>query len=53
MSASEGDADAELQRACGPAPPQACLVLDATAIWWRILLDPDSRELDDDFSDEE
>ena len=27
-------------RACGPAPPEACHVLDATALWWRILLDP-------------
>lgn len=42
--------DAELRRACGPAPPEACDVLGATALWWRILLDPDSRELDDEFS---
>ncbi|MEN3339538.1 MAG: hypothetical protein V7647_3214 [Acidobacteriota bacterium] len=42
--------DAELRRACGPAPPEACEVLSATALWWRILLDPDSRELDAEFS---
>ena len=42
--------DAELRRACGPAPPEACEVLGATALWWRILLDPESRELDDEFS---
>jgi hypothetical protein len=42
--------DAELRRACGPAPPEACHVLDATALWWRILLDPESRVLDDAFS---
>ena len=42
--------DAELQRACGPAPPEACDVLAATALWWRILLDPDNRSLDDEFS---
>jgi Tetratricopeptide repeat len=42
--------EAELARACGPAPVEACHVLDATALWWRILLDPDSRALDDDFS---
>ena len=42
--------DAELRRACGPAPPEACDVLDATALWWRILLDPESRALDDEFS---
>ena len=43
--------DAELRRACGPAPAVACDVLAATALWWRILLDPESRELDDEFSD--
>jgi tetratricopeptide (TPR) repeat protein len=41
---------AELARACGPAPVEACHVLDTTALWWRILLDPDSRVLDDEFS---
>jgi Tetratricopeptide repeat len=42
--------DAELRRACGPAPPEACDVLAATALWWRILLDPLNRSLDDEFS---
>jgi tetratricopeptide (TPR) repeat protein len=42
--------DAELRRACGPAPPEACDVLAATAVWWRILLDPESRGLDDEFT---
>jgi tetratricopeptide (TPR) repeat protein len=45
--------DAELRRACGPggpAPPEACDVLDATALWWAILLDPESRALDEEFS---
>jgi tetratricopeptide (TPR) repeat protein len=50
--------DADLRRACGPtappanavAPIEACRVLDATAIWWRIQLDPESRELDDEFT---
>jgi tetratricopeptide (TPR) repeat protein len=50
LDARFDQADAELQRACGPAPPEACAVLDATATWWRILLDPGSRALDDDFS---
>ena len=40
----------ELRRACGPAPPEACEVLTATALWWRILLDPESHALDDEFS---
>ena len=39
----------ELRRACGPAPAEACAVLAATAIWWQIQLDPESRALDDDF----
>ena len=43
--------DAELKRACGPAPQEACDVLAATALWWQILLDPENRSLDDEFSD--
>ncbi len=42
--------EAELRRACPPAPPEACDVLAATSLWWQILLDPESRELDDEFS---
>ena len=42
--------DAELRRACGPAPAEACDVLGATALWWRILLDPESRTLDEEFN---
>ena len=42
--------DGELRRACGPAPPEACDVLAATALWWRILADPFDRSLDDEFS---
>src|SRR3954470_24626078 len=41
--------DAELRRACGPAPAEACNVLEATALWWRIQLDTESRALDDAF----
>jgi hypothetical protein len=42
--------DAELRRACGPAPPEACNVLEATALWWQIQLDPESRALDAEFT---
>jgi tetratricopeptide (TPR) repeat protein len=42
--------DAELKKACPPAPREACEVLAATATWWRILLDPESRALDQQFS---
>ena len=42
--------DAELRKACGPAPREACQVLAATALWWRIQLDPQSRALDAEFT---
>src|SRR5262249_8843515 len=50
LDARFDDVDAELQRACGPAPVEACSVLEATSLWWRTLLDPKSRELDDEFT---
>jgi tetratricopeptide (TPR) repeat protein len=40
----------ELRKACGPAPREACEVLSATALWWRIQLDPHSRAFDPEFS---
>jgi tetratricopeptide (TPR) repeat protein len=42
--------DAELRRACGAAPAEACDVLAATALWWRIQMDPESRALDEEFA---
>ena len=42
--------EAELKRACGPAPREACDVLAATSIWWRIQLDPHSRAHDPEFA---
>ena len=42
--------DAELRKACGPAPQEACDVLAATAIWWRIQLDPNSLAFDPQFA---
>ena len=41
--------EAELTHACAVAPKEACDVLAATATWWRILLDPDSHALDQQF----
>jgi hypothetical protein len=29
-----------LQDACGPAPPEACMVLNDVALWWQIRFDP-------------
>jgi tetratricopeptide (TPR) repeat protein len=31
---------AMLPEACGPAPREACQLLDAVSVWWRIQLDP-------------
>jgi tetratricopeptide (TPR) repeat protein len=61
LEARFDQAEAELRRACGQAPlrgpdadaaapPEACDVLDATALWWRIQLDPEGRSLDEPFT---
>ena len=50
LDASFESLNPALRQACGPAPVEACDVLAATALWWRIQLDPDSRALDDEFS---
>ena len=55
LDARFADAESQLTRAClpaGPAPPEACDVLAATATWWRILVDPESRALDARFAAE-
>lgn len=41
-----------LAAACGPAPREACDVLEATSLWWQILQDPHSTRLDAAFSRE-
>jgi tetratricopeptide (TPR) repeat protein len=38
-----------LAEACGPAPGEACQLLDAIALWWRIQLDPLNRSRDAEF----
>lgn len=50
LDANFAQTDAALERRCGGAPEEACEVLAATALWWRIQLDPESRALDDEFS---
>jgi hypothetical protein len=52
LDARFDQASAHLAKACPPAPKEACDVLVPTITWWRILLDPDSRGLDDQFSAE-
>jgi predicted negative regulator of RcsB-dependent stress response len=36
-------------RACAPAPAEACRVLAASALWWRILLNPNDTTYDQSF----
>jgi hypothetical protein len=50
LDARFDQARAEASRACPPAPPIACQLLDVTALWWRIQLDQDSTALDGEFS---
>lgn len=38
-----------IARACPPAPTEACQLLDALAVWWRIQLDPYDTSRDADF----
>jgi tetratricopeptide (TPR) repeat protein len=45
-------AGVEIERACGPAPPVACRLLDVTALWWRMQLDDQSTALDAEFARE-
>ena len=50
LDARFDQAAAEAVRACGPAPPVACQLLEVTALWWRIQLDQDSTALDGEFA---
>jgi hypothetical protein len=49
LDAAFDSAAAAAERACGPAPPVACQLLDVTALWWQIQLDDQSTELDAEF----
>jgi hypothetical protein len=40
----------QLTTTCPPAPHVTCSGLEALSIWWQIVLDPESRALDDAFS---
>jgi len=39
-------AEAELARACGPAPREGCAVVGSALLWWRIYLDTDDHSQD-------
>jgi hypothetical protein len=49
LDARFDQADAQLARACPPAPAEACQDLRLVALWWQILLNPETRALDDRF----
>jgi tetratricopeptide (TPR) repeat protein len=49
LDARFDDAESEIARACGPAPAQACELMRATALWWRIQMDPYNQSLDGRF----
>src|SRR5258706_10076366 len=42
--------DNELKQACPPAPLEACQTLGVESLWWQILINPESRALDERFS---
>jgi tetratricopeptide (TPR) repeat protein len=46
LDARFDEARKQLQRACPPAPPVACQVLEAVADYWQVLLDPENTSLD-------
>ena len=49
LDARFDDAARAIARACGPAPVEACQVLEATRLWWLILQDPRDRSHDPQF----
>jgi tetratricopeptide (TPR) repeat protein len=43
--------ETQLKAACPPAPREACQALTAEAVWWQILIHPESRLLDGRLND--
>jgi hypothetical protein len=39
-------AEEQLKEACPPAPVEACQALRVVSLWWQILINPESRRLD-------
>jgi tetratricopeptide (TPR) repeat protein len=44
-------ATAQLKQACPPAPEGACQALRVVSLWWQIQINPESRLLDQAFTD--
>ncbi len=49
LDARFDDADAEIAKACGPAPPETCALMRVNALWWRIQMNPNDRSKDGAF----
>jgi tetratricopeptide (TPR) repeat protein len=50
LNADFDKAAAQLLESCPPAPEESCKVLSAVSLWWQILIDPESRSLDEQFN---
>jgi tetratricopeptide (TPR) repeat protein len=46
LDARFADADAEIAKACGPAPPETCALMRANGLWWQIQMNPNDRSKD-------
>jgi tetratricopeptide (TPR) repeat protein len=46
LAARFDEAERRLSATCPPAPAEACQAVRAVAMWWRIVLDPNSRAFD-------
>ncbi len=49
LDARFGEADREIAKACGPAPPETCALMRVNALWWQIQLNPNDRSKDPAF----
>lgn len=49
LDARFADLPSRLAQACGPAPKEACQLLDAVSLWWQIQLDPFNTSRDEVF----
>ena len=49
LDARFADLPSLLARTCGPAPKEACQLLEAISLWWQIQLDPFNKSRDEVF----
>jgi tetratricopeptide (TPR) repeat protein len=46
LDARFDDAETEVAKACGPAPPETCALMRANSLWWQIQMNPNDRSKD-------